>query len=179
MPIFLIGFMGCGKSTLGYTLSKKMDLQFVDLDIYIENRFHKSIKQLFNDLGEEKFRTIERNMLMEVCDFENTIVACGGGTPCHFDNIDLMNNKGLTVWLDANEDVLFSRLSIPSAKAKRPHTATKTDEELRTFISEALPARRKFYQKAKITFNSSYLESNVQIADSTTALSACIASALR
>ncbi|MDE6715156.1 MAG: shikimate kinase, partial [Muribaculaceae bacterium] len=98
-PVFLVGFMGSGKSTLGYAVSRNLNLQYIDLDIYIENRFRTSIKDLFNSRGETAFRIIEQNMLHEVAEFENVIISCGGGTPLYADNMDYMKNQGTTVWL--------------------------------------------------------------------------------
>lgn len=77
-PIFLIGYMGSGKTTLGRNLAKKMGLEFIDLDIFIENRYHSSVREIFEKKGEESFRKIERSILHEVSEFQNVIVACGG-----------------------------------------------------------------------------------------------------
>ena len=85
--IILIGYMGAGKTTLGKVLARELNLEFIDLDWYIENRFHQSVSQLFSTRGEEGFRIIERNMLHEVAEFENVVISCGGGTPCFFDNM--------------------------------------------------------------------------------------------
>lgn len=157
-PIFLIGYMGCGKTTLGRALSRQMGYEFIDLDIYIENRYHRSIKELFALHGEEGFRKIERRMLEEVSEFERTVVACGGGTPCHFDNISLMNSKGITVYLTTPTERIAARLSLPGAKAKRPIIAGKTDGELKKFIDGNLKAREPYYSQASITFDSTDIE---------------------
>lgn len=79
--IFLIGFMGCGKSTLGRALGRATSMEFIDLDHYIETRYHKNVREIFATEGEERFRDMERRMLREVGEFENVIIACGGGTP--------------------------------------------------------------------------------------------------
>lgn len=157
-PVFLIGYMGCGKTTLGRALSRKMGYEFIDLDIYIENRYRHSIKELFALHGEAGFRKIERKMLEEICEFERTVVACGGGTPCHFDNIALMNSKGTTVYLTTSAERIAARLSLPGAKAKRPIIAGKTDEELKQFIADNLKAREPYYSQASITFDSTDIE---------------------
>ena len=155
-PIFLVGFMGSGKTTLGRTLSAKMNLQFIDLDIFIENRFCRSVKQIFAERGEEAFRKIERNMLLEVCDFEDTIVACGGGTPCHFDNMEVMNRAGITVFLDVPVPVLLARLRV--ARAGRPLLAGMDDAELLRFVTQALAARRPFYGRSALRLDASQLD---------------------
>ena len=97
--IFLIGYMGAGKTTIGKVLAKELGMQFYDLDWYIEGRMHKTIPQIFAERGEEGFRQIEHNMLHEVAEFEDVIISCGGGTPCFFDNIDYLNQQGDVVYL--------------------------------------------------------------------------------
>ena len=96
--IFLIGYMGAGKTTVGKVLSRQLGLSFVDLDHYIEGRYHKTVGQLFAEKGEEAFREIERRMLREVAAFENVLISTGGGTPCFFDNMEFMNAYGTTVY---------------------------------------------------------------------------------
>ena len=86
-PIFLVGFMGCGKSTLGRALAKELGWDFIDLDFYIEQRFRRTVPQLFAERGEEEFRRIESSMLREAGEFDDVVVSCGGGTPCHDDNM--------------------------------------------------------------------------------------------
>ena len=162
--IFLIGYMGAGKTTLGKALARNLELTFVDLDWYIEERFHKTVRQIFNERGEDGFREVEKRMLHEAGDFENVVISVGGGTPCFFDNMDYMNGAGETVFLDVNVDVLFRRLRV--AKQQRPLLAEKTDEELKTFIVEALQKRLPFYSKAKYVFNGELLEDRHQIQQS-------------
>ena len=162
--IFLIGYMGAGKTTLGKAFARTMGLTFVDLDWYIEERFHKSIRQLFTERGEDGFRELEKRMLHEAGDFENVVISVGGGTPCFFDNMDYMNQIGETVFLDVDVKVLFRRLKV--AKQQRPLLANKNDEDLMTFIVEALQKRLPFYAKAKHVFNGEQLEDRRQIQQS-------------
>lgn len=159
--IFLIGYMGSGKTTLGKAYARAMQLQFIDLDWYIEERFHKTVQELFEERKEDGFREIERNMLHEVAEFEDVIIACGGGTPCFFDNMEYMNGKGETVFLDASPEVLFRRLKI--AKSKRPLLMDKSDEELMDVIQNALRIRIPFYSQAKYVFNAESLEDRERI----------------
>lgn len=133
--IFLIGYMGAGKTTLGKAFAREMGLTFVDLDWYIEERFHKTIRQLFTEMGEDGFRELEKRMLHEVADFENVVISTGGGTPCFFDNMEFMNSKGSVVFLDVDVKVLFRRLKV--AKQQRPLLAQKDDKELMEFIVDA------------------------------------------
>ena len=159
--IFLIGYMGAGKTTLGRALAKELNIQFIDLDSYIEERLCKSVSQIFAEKGEAGFRDIERRMLHEAGEFENVIISTGGGTPCFFDNIEYMNGQGTTVFLDVPIDRLFIRLSI--ARKKRPLIMNKSDEELRNFITEQLEKRLPYYSKAKQRFVADRLEDIKQI----------------
>ncbi len=160
-PIFLIGYMGCGKSTMGRAVSELTGMPFIDLDNYIERRFHLNVKAIFAERGEEGFRDIERRMLQEVADFEDVIVACGGGTPCFFDNMEYMNTHGTTVFLNTPIPRLHSRLM--RGRHKRPLIANKNDEELLEFIKKALADRWEHYAKAQIEFSSERLESREEI----------------
>jgi shikimate kinase len=156
--------MGAGKTTLGKKLAKELGVEFIDLDWYIESRFHKTISELFSERGESGFRELERNMLHEVGTFDNVLISAGGGTPCFFDNMDFMNANGQTVFLDASIDVLFERLRV--AKQQRPILRDKSDEELKSFIATALAGRMEFYSKATYRFCADELESKGQINDS-------------
>ena len=159
--IFLIGYMGAGKTTLGRALAQTLGLQFIDLDCYIEDRFRKTISQIFAEKGEEAFRDLERRMLHEVGEFEDVIISTGGGTPCFFDNVEYMNGQGTTVFLDVPVERLFIRLSI--ARSKRPLIKDKNDDELRSFIVEQLGKRLPHYSKAQFTFEADKLEDKRQI----------------
>lgn len=166
--IFLIGYMGAGKTTLGKAFARCMGLTFIDLDWYIEERFHKTVRQIFAERSEEGFRELEKRMLHEVADFEDVVIATGGGTPCFFDNVEYMNQKGETVFLDVSQEVLFRRLKV--AKQQRPLLAQKNDEELKAFIADALGKRLPHYSKAKHVFRADELEDKQQIQQSVEAL---------
>lgn len=160
-PVFLIGYMGCGKSTLGRNVGKMTGIEFIDLDTYIEARYHTSVKDIFAKLGEEGFRDIERKMLHEVGEFENVIIACGGGTPCFFDNMEYMNSVGTTVFLDTSLPKLHTRLM--RGRHKRPLIADKNSDELNDFIVKALNGRRPYYSMAQHTFRGDDLENEEEI----------------
>lgn len=149
--IFIIGYMGAGKTTVGKALAKELNIEFYDLDWYIEARMRKTVKQIFDEQGEEGFRRIEKNMLHEVGEFENVIVSCGGGTPCFFDNMEFMNQQGETVYLKATPEVLYGHLKM--GKTVRPLLLNKTQEEVQVFIKEQLQKRESFYKKAKHTLD--------------------------
>lgn len=149
--IIFIGYMGSGKTTVGKALSKETGMPFYDLDWYIESRMRKTVKQLFDSVGEEGFRKIEHNMLHEVAEFENVIISCGGGTPCFFDNMDYINQQADTVYLKASPEVLYGHLKM--GKTVRPLLLNKTPGEVSMFIQQQLEERRPFYEKAKFTLN--------------------------
>ena len=159
--IFLVGYMGAGKTTLGRALAKELGIQFIDLDGYIEERLCKSVSQIFAEKGEESFREIERRMLHEAGEFENVVISTGGGTPCFFDNIDFMNSMGTTVYLQVPLERLFVRLSI--ARKQRPLIKDKNDDELRLFIAEQIAKREPHYSKAQYSFIADKLEDSAQI----------------
>ena len=159
--IFLTGSMGAGKTTLGKAFARKLNLPFVDLDWYMEERFHKTVGELFVERGEAGFRELEKNMLHEVGAFEDVVISTGGGAPCFFDNMDFMNRNGKTVFLNVHPDVLFRRLRV--AKQQRPILQGKQDDELKEFIIRALEKRTPFYSQAQYVFNADELEDRSQI----------------
>lgn len=166
--IFLIGYMGAGKTTVGRKLAKEMNLSFIDLDLYIEGRFHRSIRQLFAERGEEAFRDIEKRILHEVAEFEDVLVSTGGGTPCFFDNIDFMNTAGTTIYLKVSVKELASRLE--SCKQTRPVLKNRSGEELKSFIQENLNTRTPFYEKAKIIYDAEQMMTEADVQSITTNL---------
>ena len=149
--IILIGYMGAGKTTIGKALAQELGVPFYDLDWYIETRMRRTIKQIFDEKGEEGFRRIEHNMLHEVAEFENVVVSCGGGTPCFYDNIDYMNSQAQVVYLKASPEVLYEHLQM--GRRVRPLLLGKSPDEVRTFIVEQLAHREPFYSKANYTLN--------------------------
>ena len=148
MKIYLIGYMGCGKSTIGRKLADLMGISFVDLDKFIEERYFKSVPAIFAEEGEERFREKERAALLEVSEFEDIVIGTGGGAPCFFDNMEVMNLRGITVYISPDTEVLATRLI--KSKTERPLIVGKSYEDLVLFINEALKKRAPFYEKAKI-----------------------------
>lgn len=143
--------MGAGKTTLGKEIAKKMNLQFLDLDKLIVTDEGRSINQIFEDEGENGFRQIERKILKNLLKSDNYLLACGGGTPCYKDNMEQMNTKGVSLFLDVTEDELVRRLS--RNKTTRPLLRDLNDEKLKEYIHEKLEKRQKCYRKSKIWIN--------------------------
>lgn len=147
MPqLFLIGYMGSGKTTLGKCLAKKLGLSFIDTDFFIGNRFRKSIDQIFKECGEEGFREMEHKVLQEIVAFENTVVSTGGGTPCFFNNMDLMKEYGTTIYLKVDAEELATRLK--NRKSSRPLLKDKSNTELQEFIEGNIEKRETYYNEA-------------------------------
>jgi len=143
--------MGSGKSTTGKKLARRLSFRFVDLDPYIEEKEGKSIPEIFQKETESGFRAMEKQYLRSLNPTENTIVATGGGTPCFNDNIDFMNQTGLTIYLKMNAKQLLFRLT--QKHQERPLLNNKNKEELKTYIKELLPKREEYYEKAKWSIN--------------------------
>ena len=167
-PLFLVGYMAAGKTTLGRRAAQLLNVEFIDLDAYIESRYRKRISDLFAERGEEGFRGIERRMLHEVAEFDNVLVATGGGTPCFFDNMEFMNASGTTVYLKVSVEELAKRLEL--CKHTRPVLKGRSGEELRAFIAESLEKRNPFYTKASITFDAEKMLTESDVHDISNAL---------
>jgi shikimate kinase len=166
MRIYLIGYMGSGKSTLGKKLAKHARLQFIDMDHYIEKRNCKTVPQIFAEEGEAEFRKKERNALEELSAFSDVVIATGGGAPCFFDNVDLMNRTGKTIYLNIDPKILADRLM--KSKTERPLIKGKSEEELVAFIGENLTKRNEFYMQAhyQITQPNADLDEIMKMIDS-------------
>ncbi len=147
-PIYLTGFMGSGKTTLGKLLARELNATFTDLDHLIESREKTTISELFAKQGEEGFRQLERQVIRETAGMQNTVIATGGGAPCFFDNMEIMNQNGTTIYLYLSPEALTQRL-LP-ARNHRPLIAGKSEEELYNFIQTKLKEREPFYRKASI-----------------------------
>jgi shikimate kinase len=156
--IYLIGFMGSGKTTYGKLMSQKLKMDFFDLDEYIEKQYNRNISQLFEEWGEDKFRTVEKVCLHEMPVSENCVIATGGGTPCFYDNIEYMNKNGDTIYLRTSVRELRDRLKL--SVIKRPLIIGKSQDELEAYISEMLEKREKFYLKSRYILDTDDLNPN-------------------
>lgn len=147
--IILLGYMGCGKSTIADSLSKNIKIPFVDLDKYIEEKAQLTIKAIFEQYGEVYFRKLEHEYFIELLNApEPLIIGLGGGTPCYANNHELLKGENRqSIYLKASVDTLFNRLS--SNKSKRPLIANKNDDELKEFIAIHLFERSFYYNQAQ------------------------------
>ena len=152
--IYLIGFSTSGKSTLGKIIAEKLNYHFIDLDEAITQQQGKSINALFDEFGEEGFRKIEQQLLVNTIFLTETVIACGGGTPCYSDNMEFLLRNGKTIYLEVDEAILLERLL--SNTAERPLFKGKSKEEIASHINELLTVRKAFYERAsyKIKNNS-------------------------
>lgn len=142
--------MGCGKSTLGRWFAKRLDAAFIDTDNLIEQQQGCSIAEIFANKGEDYFRMLEHKTIEDLEDSGKiTIVATGGGLPCHLSNMELMNRRGITVYLFNRSDQLAKNLEY--GKSKRPLIRDLSQDELIDFIDKALSQREKYYNKAQLT----------------------------
>ena len=171
MVVFLIGFMGSGKSFLSKKLASLYNFSVFDLDHEIEVKEGKTINQIFDTFGEDYFRNIEALVLRELTDSltvtesdliktkqsqtDFIVIACGGGTPCFSGNMEWMNERGLTIWINPKEDILVERLE--GEKSQRPLVKGLSHEEIKSFVNQKLVARAPFYEQSKITIEDSTL----------------------
>ena len=158
MTIFLIGFMGSGKSYWGKLWAANEGFSFVDLDLLIEQRTGKSVAAIFEEKGEDYFREQERQILTEWVEEKNTIIACGGGTPCFYDNMDRMNDRGTTIYLKTTPALILER--VKDEINQRPLLKNLNEAEILFFIEKKLKEREPVYRQAKITVQVDQLHEN-------------------
>lgn len=148
--VFFLGYMGCGKSTVGRLLAKRWNYDFVDLDEMIAQETQTSISDIFKEHGEAHFRSLETQMLKKIKGREKAIVSLGGGTPCFHQNMNLINQYGTSIWIYADSQTIFQRLKNDTS---RPILHGKTDAELLSFITEHSESREEFYSQAEYMIN--------------------------
>lgn len=145
--IFLIGMMGTGKSYWAQRISAAENMDWTDLDAQIEKDASMTIKEIFATEGEKCFRDRERDVLHKMENFSNIVIATGGGTPCFHDNMQWMNQHGITIWIDEPVETLVERLK--KEKAHRPLIKDLSDEALHHFLSGKLAERSEFYAQSQ------------------------------
>ena len=140
--------MGAGKSYWGRELAAVSGWRLLDLDERIVDSKGMSIAEIFSRQGEDYFRQLERTQLQAAADQDDSIIACGGGTPCYFDNMAFMNRRGLTVWLNARLDDMVARVA--GKREKRPLLSHLSDDALAAFMAEKLAQREPIYRQARL-----------------------------
>jgi shikimate kinase len=155
---YLVGFMGSGKSTVGVKLAKKLGFDFLDLDVEIEQSEKLSITSIFETHGEDYFRQKESEYLRQTSRFQNTVISCGGGTPCHSNNMDWILENGKAIYLQLNTGSILSRLKL--SLQTRPMLANKSITELSSWIRGRLEERSPFYLRADLVINSLSVDYN-------------------
>lgn len=149
--IYLIGFMGCGKTTFGRKLARRLDYDFIDLDLLVESMEKLNIAELFTQKGEAYFRQIEADVLRSTILMKKTVISCGGGTPCYHDNMEWILERGLSVYLKMSPVRLYERLK--RKKEKRPLIAHMSKAGLKDYITQKLAEREAFYMRARLTID--------------------------
>ncbi len=139
--------MASGKSWLGRNLARELGLSFYDLDTLVEQRAGKNINAIFDEEGEQRFRELEREALLSTSELDNCIIATGGGTPCYSDNMQWMNEHGITLFINAPQELLKRRLL---GSEKRPLVKGMDEKQLAAFIEEKLAERLPFYHRSHL-----------------------------
>ncbi len=149
--VYIIGFMGSGKTTAGAKLASMLDWTFTDLDRSIEAHTGMTIPRIFSDKGEQFFREVEAELLRKLHSAANIVISTGGGTPVYADNMDYMLETGLTLYLKLTPAQLKSRLE--GSKGERPLINNLNEDELLGFIEEKLQFREKWYERSELILN--------------------------
>ncbi|HEY8959605.1 shikimate kinase [Chitinophaga sp.] len=147
MKIYLLGFMGAGKSYWGKQLADHWQLPYYDLDEVIVEAEEMAIADIFATKGEDYFREKESRLLRELSKQDKFLISCGGGTPCFQENMDFMNEHGTTVWINPSVETMVERLQ--RKKSKRPLIADLEDEDLVGFVEKKMAERLPFYQQSR------------------------------
>jgi shikimate kinase len=148
MNVYLIGYMGSGKTTVGRGLARKLGYTHLDLDDFFEQSYKITVTDFFSKYDEQAFRAIESTLLKKTPELKNHIISTGGGTPCFFDNMDIINENGLSVYLKMSPKSLFDRLK--KAKRPRPRIQNLSGERLYNRIIQDLQSRETYYNRAQV-----------------------------
>ena len=154
--IYLVGYMGAGKSTAAKRLANRLGWDVADTDELFEAKYRISVCDFFHKYDEALYRKLESEVLKSTESIDNVVVATGGGTACYFDNMEWMNQHGLTVFLKISEKAVVDRLL--HAKRKRPLAVGKSEQELTEFVRIHYTERLPFYEQARITARSEDLD---------------------
>lgn len=156
--IYIIGFMGSGKSYTGKRLAHRLACSFTDLDTLFEDKYHFTIPDFFDRFGEDAFRKIEHGLLQSTEGLTDTVISTGGGTPCFHQNIDFMNANGITIYLKMHPGQILQRLI--QSKRPRPLVKNLSGDALEQQVNSLLAQREPYYNEAHITVDISHLNPN-------------------
>lgn len=145
--LFIIGFKSSGKTTFGQKLARRLNMEFIDVDTYLEEKYKRTVPDIFTREGEEAFRLKEWKVLKEIVKRDNLIIATGGGAACHCENMDLMEKNGDTIYIKVNNETLVARLK--ESTANRPIVKGKTTAELRSYVAGLKEKCEHHYLRAK------------------------------
>ena len=154
--IFLVGYMGAGKTTAAKRLANRLGWEVADTDAMFEEKYRISVDDFFQKYDEPLYRKLESEVLKSTESMENTVISTGGGTACYFDNMEWMNQHGLTVFMQISPEAAVDR--VIHSKHKRPLARGKSEEELREYVSWHYASRMPFYEQARITVKSENLD---------------------
>ena len=154
--IYLVGYMGAGKTTAARRLAQRMGWEVVDTDALFEEKYKISVCDFFNKYDEPLYRKLESEVLKATESLENVVISTGGGTACYFDNMEWMNQHGLTVFMRISPAAAVDR--VVHSRHKRPLAEGKTEAELTEFVNRHYASRLPFYEQARITVKSEDLD---------------------
>jgi shikimate kinase len=146
MRIYLVGYMGSGKTKLGREVAAQLGYEFIDLDEVFEEKYHISIADFFAKYNEETFRLLEHNLLMQTVARENCVISTGGGTPCYFDNMDFITSNGISFYIRVSSQLLVRRLL--NVRVKRPVLKDIPNDRMEDFVRNQVAEREKYYLRA-------------------------------
>lgn len=151
MKYYLVGYMYSGKSTFGRRLATERGMGFLDLDHAFEERYHYTVPRFFAQFGEQAFRKLESQLLRSTANFDNMVIATGGGTPCHSGNMDFILANGTAIYLQMSiEDLVVRALR---SHNPRPLMRGLSEPDMRTKIASQLKEREVFYRRAQIVLD--------------------------
>lgn len=154
--IYLVGYMGAGKTTTARRLAQRLGWEVADTDAMFEEKYKISVCDFFNKYDEDLYRKLESEVLKSTESMENVVVSTGGGTACYFDNMDWMNRHGLTVFMRISSTAAVDR--VLHSRHKRPLAEGKSEAELMEFVNQHYASRLPFYEQAQITVKSEDLD---------------------
>ncbi len=163
MKIYLIGYMCCGKTTIGKKIANKIGYGFVDMDVLFEEKYKITISAFFEKYGQDAFRILEQKLLHTTASMDNMVIATGGGTPCFGDNMEWINANGLSIYLKTNEGFIVDRLK--KAKKQRPLVKNILPDDLPSYVAEAIKQREPYYSQATITMPNNEMDLSSIIAE--------------